>query len=151
MTAAISDTVNITTAQGIQIDTGLDGCYLHRYCGQFIRRATETIHSGLNVVFCFRHVARSHHHCSRALKTCGERSKAVKKCSVLQTVAFTMPTRPVRCIRYCLTQWISELPGSNAPVTSHSRAVQWPFWTKIVRPHTGPVRILPPRTGPVEF
>ena len=48
-----------------------------------------------------------------------------------------------------------HIPG---PRTGCSRAVPGLFWTKIVRPLTGParspcgaVRILPPRAGPVEF
>ena len=32
--------------------------------------------------------------------------------SVLWTVAFTMPAKPVKFARYCLTQWIPKLPRS---------------------------------------
>ena len=37
---------------------------------------------------------------------------SVKMGSVLQIVVFTMPTRPMKFTRYCLTQWISKLPRS---------------------------------------
>ena len=32
--------------------------------------------------------------------------------SVLQPVVFTMPARPIKFTKYCLTQWISKLPVS---------------------------------------
>ena len=60
-------------------------------------------------------------------------------------------TSYVRCYVWFLCLSHITLPG---PV----RTVPGLFWTKIVRPRTGParapcgaVRILPPRTGPVEF
>ena len=36
----------------------------------------------------------------------------MKTGSVLWTVVFAMPTRPIKLIRYCIIQWISKLPGS---------------------------------------
>ena len=39
--------------------------------------------------------------------------RLVKIGSVFQTFAFsTLPNRPIRLSRFCLTQWISKLPGS---------------------------------------
>ena len=32
---------------------------------------------------------------------------------VLYTVAFTLPARPMKFIRYCLTLWISKLPAGS--------------------------------------
>ena len=58
-------------------------------------------------------------------------------------------------------RWLKYKPGlclSHFTLPGPVRAVPELFWTKIVRPLTGPartpcgaVRILPPRTGPVEF
>ena len=64
-------------------------------------------------------------------------------------------------LRFVFAGYKSLMPQSHhtpGPRTGCSRAVHRLFWTKIVRPLTGParapcgaVRILPSRTGPVEF